>query len=40
LIASRYGDLSGFLTMAAVTCASAALLWAFLPETKPTEYGD
>jgi MFS family permease len=40
LIASRYGDLSGFLTMAAVTCASAALLWAFLPETKPAEYGD
>ena len=40
LIASRFGDLTGFLTMAAMTCASAALLWAFLPETKPAEYGD
>ena len=39
-IASRFGDLTGFLTMAAMTGASAALLWGFLPETKPAEYGD
>lgn len=39
-IVSHFGDLTGFLTMTAMTCASAALLWAFLPETKPAEYGD
>ena len=37
-IASRFGDLTGFLTMAAMTCASGALLWALLPETKPARY--
>ncbi len=39
-IASRFGDLTGFLTMAAMTCASGVLLWALLPETEPAEYRD
>jgi MFS family permease len=39
-IVQRYGDVTGFLTMAAVTATSAALLWTFVPESKPAEYND
>jgi predicted MFS family arabinose efflux permease len=40
LIAGGFGDATSFLTMAVVTVAGMALLWAFLPETKPDEYGE
>ena len=36
----QFGDLAGFLLMAATTTAGAALIWAFLPETKPAKYLD
>jgi MFS family permease len=39
-IVQHFGDVTGFLTMAAVTVTSAALLWAFLPESKPAKYDD
>ena len=39
-IAGEFGDLTGFVTMGSIAAASAALLWAFLPETKPAEYGN
>ena len=35
-----FGDVAGFLTMAAGTVAGMALLLALLPETKPSEYLD
>jgi MFS family permease len=39
-LVQQLGDLAGFVFMAAATTAGAALLWAFLPETKPTKYVD
>jgi MFS family permease len=39
-IAQGFGDAVGFLTMAACTGTSIILLWALLPETRPTEYSD
>ena len=40
VIVQQFGDLAGFLLMAATTTAGAALIWAFLPETKPAKYLD
>ena len=39
-LVQQLGDLTGFVFMAAATTAGAALLWAFLPETKPAKYVD
>jgi MFS family permease len=35
-----FGQVSGFIAIAAVAGAATALLWVFLSETKPTEYQD
>jgi predicted MFS family arabinose efflux permease len=35
-----FGDLVGLLTMMGGTIAGLAVLWAFLPETKPAKYAD
>jgi MFS family permease len=35
-----FGQVSGFIAIAAVASAATALLWVFLSETKPTEYQD
>jgi MFS family permease len=40
LVAQHFGDASGLFTMALVTIAGMALLWAFLPETRPPKYDD
>src|SRR5262249_34554912 len=40
LIAQRFGDEVGFVTMAACTGASIVLLWILLPETRPAKYLD
>src|SRR5262245_8030272 len=40
LVAQNFGDAVTFPAMAAVTASGMALLWAFLPETKPAEYED
>jgi MFS family permease len=40
VIVQHFGDLAGFLAMAATVLAGAALLWAFMPETKPERYVD
>jgi hypothetical protein len=40
LLRSAWGDLAGFVLMAAATTVGAAVLWAFLPETKPAKYVD
>jgi MFS family permease len=39
-IVNQFGDVAGFLVMAATAGAAIALVWAFLPETKPREYLD
>jgi MFS family permease len=39
-IVQHFGDFTGFLLMAAGPVAGAALIWAFLPETKPAKYID
>jgi predicted MFS family arabinose efflux permease len=39
-IVERYGDVTGFVVMAAGTSLAMVLLWALLPETKPAEYLD
>src|SRR5262249_62086599 len=39
-LVQQLGDLAGFVFMAAATTVGAALLWAFLPETKPAKYVD
>jgi MFS family permease len=39
-VVQQFGDLAGFLSMAAATAAGAALIWALLPETKPAKYVD
>ena len=36
----RYGDVTGFVVMAAGTSVAMVLLWALLPETKPEKYLD
>jgi len=35
-----FGYWAGFLSIAAVAAAAAALAWLFLPETKPEKYID
>jgi MFS family permease len=40
VIVERLGDLAGFLTMAAVVLAGMALLWIYMPESKPERYVD
>jgi predicted MFS family arabinose efflux permease len=40
VVAQHFGGALTFPAMAAVTGAGLALLWAFLPETKPAEYDD
>jgi hypothetical protein len=39
-VVQQFGELAGFLSMAAATAAGAALIWALLPETKPAKYVD
>jgi MFS family permease len=39
-IVQEFGDRPGLLLMAGGTASAALLVWAFLPETKPAEYGD
>ena len=39
-IVQEFGDVPGLLIMAGGTASAAFLVWAFLPETKPAEYGD
>jgi MFS family permease len=39
-IVQHFGDFTGFLLMAAGPVIGAALIWAFLPETKPAKYID
>jgi MFS family permease len=39
-VAQHFGSAMTFPIMAAVTAAGTALLWLFLPETKPAEYDD
>ena len=39
-IALRFGDLPAILLMAAGTATATVLVWAFLPETKPADYGE
>jgi MFS family permease len=40
VIVSHFGDLFGFASMAAITCADIVLLWRLLPESKPAKYID
>jgi MFS family permease len=39
-VVQRFGDVTGFVTMAAGTGIAAGLLWTLLPETKPDKYDD
>jgi MFS family permease len=39
-IVQRASDTAGFLCMAGIVVLGTALLWAFLPETKPASYVD
>ena len=39
-VAQHFGNAVTFPLMAAVTAAGMALLWLFLPETKPAKYDD
>ena len=39
-IFQQFGHRPGFLVMAALAGAATAILWLFLPETKPREYLD
>jgi hypothetical protein len=39
-LVQQLGDVAGFVLMAAATTMGAALLWVFLPETKPAKYVD
>jgi MFS family permease len=40
LLVSRFGDWSGFVMMATVTCIAMVVLWLLLPEPKPAKYLD
>jgi sugar phosphate permease len=35
-----FGVVTGFLSISAVAAAAAALIWIFVAETKPADYGD
>jgi len=35
-----YGRLAGFLVITGVAAAAVAVFWLFVPETKPTDYGE
>jgi MFS family permease len=39
-VVHRFGDVSGLLLMTFGTAMAMILIWLFLPETKPAEYGD
>jgi predicted MFS family arabinose efflux permease len=39
-IVQHFGDLAGFLVMAAAGVCGMLVLWLFLPETKPEKYAD
>jgi MFS family permease len=39
-LVQQFGDFTGFLLMAIGPVSAAALIWAFLPETKPPKYVD
>ena len=40
IIVEHLGDLAGFSAMAAAVLAGTALLWVYMPETKPERYSD
>ena len=40
IIVEHLGDLAGFSAMAAAVLAGTALLWVYMPETKPERYVD
>jgi MFS family permease len=40
IVAQRFGDVAGFVTMAAGTGLAMVVMWALLPETKPEKYDD
>jgi MFS family permease len=39
-LVGHFGDLAGFLAMAATTVAALAVVWVALPESKPAKYLD
>jgi len=39
-VVQHFGDVTGFVTMAAGTAIAGGLLWTLLPETKPDKYDD
>ena len=39
-IVQQFGDVAGFLTMAAGMGLGIVLLWTFLPESRPAKYDD
>jgi MFS family permease len=40
VVVQHFGDFAGFMAMAIAVLAGTALLWAFVPETKPSKYID
>jgi MFS family permease len=40
VVVQHFGDLAGFISMAATVLVGTGLLWAFVPETKPARYVD
>jgi len=40
VVVQQFGDFAGFMAMAIAVLAGTALLWAFVPETKPSKYID
>jgi MFS family permease len=40
IIVEHFGDFAGFVSMAAVVLAGMALLWLYMPESKPARYVD
>jgi MFS family permease len=39
-LVQTFGPMSGFVAIAAVAAAATALIWMFIAETKPADYGD